>query len=164
MNLDCFISGIPAPQGSKKAFRVGNSVRIVESSNKLQPWRTHCINSLAAYKAQCVYFDTAIEVSLVFFFQRPKTHSKKQRLSPWKTTAPDVDKLCRGVFDALTQASVISDDAIITRARIVKVYASEGGDTGVHITIKPLVDLPTNDLPIPANPAEIGSKEVQNEA
>ena len=34
----------------------------------------------------------------------------------WRTVKPDLDKLCRAVFDALTDAGVITDDARIVQA------------------------------------------------
>ncbi|WP_312778521.1 hypothetical protein [Corynebacterium variabile] len=33
------VPGVPAPQGSKNAYRRGNKVLLVESSKKVKPWR-----------------------------------------------------------------------------------------------------------------------------
>ena len=59
--------------------------------------------------------------------------------------APDLDKLARGVQDALKDAGVVRDDCLIVEyTRLAKVYASEDPESldrpGVMIIIGELVD------------------------
>lgn len=60
---------------------------------------------------------------------------KKPRF-PVPAVAPDADKLCRGVGDALEAAGVIRNDSRIVHWDASKHYADEHQGTGVHITIK----------------------------
>lgn len=48
---------------------------------------------------------------------------------------PDLDKLLRGVWDALTQARVIEDDGRIVTVYAGKKAAATPGETGVEIEI-----------------------------
>lgn len=109
------VVGIPAPQGSKKS--IGNN-RFVETSKKLPAWRKAVKE--AAEKVVDKPFTEAVKVYVVFYLPRPKTVT---RLYP--TVPPDVDKLARSVFDALTQAGVWSDDALVCEAVLLKDYADK---------------------------------------
>lgn len=75
--------------------------------------------------------DTAnYTISLSFMLPRPKTVKRGQ-----PTVKPDIDKLCRGTLDALTQAGAIDDDARVCQLIACKTYAAPGEQSGVHITI-----------------------------
>lgn len=69
-------------------------------------------------------------VSLSFLLPKPKT---VKRSAP--TVKPDIDKLCRGTLDALTQAGVIDDDARVCQLIACKTYAMDGEQPGAIITI-----------------------------
>ena len=128
--------GDPAPQGSKR--HVGNGV-MIESSKKLPIWREQLINDIAHAADGCV-FDSAIQVTFIFKFPRLKSHfNSKGKMKPtapvYKTTAPDIDKLCRAVLDAMTLAGVIRDDAICYSLEAQKMYCQPGESPGVSGTI-----------------------------
>jgi len=112
------VYGLPAAQGSKKAFfikKLGRAV-ITEDSKRTRPWRQEisgaAIDAMTqrGYKFPIVQ-DVPLEVRCMFYFPRPKS-LKKGRVE--KTTKPDNDKLERAVFDALT-GTVFEDDAQIVR-------------------------------------------------
>ncbi len=121
------VVGIPAPQGSKKS--IGNN-RFVETSKKLPAWRKAVKE--AAEKVVETPFTDAVRVDVVFYMPRPKTVT---RLRP--TVPPDVDKLLRSTFDALTQAGVWSDDALVCQGSWDEVYA-DGREPGCELTITAL--------------------------
>ncbi|NUO96782.1 MAG: RusA family crossover junction endodeoxyribonuclease [Nonomuraea sp.] len=118
------VNGIPGAQGSKR--HLGNGV-LLESSKKVKPWRS---DVKAAAEAALIASDTwdhcnpsAVDVTVTFLFQRPKSHyrtgARADQLrddAPYYVTsraAGDLDKLLRSSLDALTAAGVIADDSLV---------------------------------------------------
>ncbi len=58
-----------------------------------------------------------LQVSIAFCYKRPKGQK-----SDFKTSRPDLDNLSKPVLDALTDAGVITDDAIVCRLCLEKFY------------------------------------------
>lgn len=117
-----------------------------EVSPKLVPWRQD-----VRFAAEAVLdslgrpqpFSGAIVMRLVFTFARPATVKRSKR--PWPSVYPDLDKLARGVLDALKAAGVMKDDCLVVEfTRLAKVYAGEDEEAldrpGVTITLGELVD------------------------
>lgn len=145
--LELRVVGTPAPQGSKKGFynkKLGR-VQMVESSNKVKPWRQ---DVAAAVGAAMDDPDTdwhvpagPVRVDITYYLARPKAHYRTGKYAnQLKPTAPslvdkkpDKDKLDRATHDALTSAGAIRDDAQIVDGRTRKVYADAA--TGARITI-----------------------------
>jgi crossover junction endodeoxyribonuclease RusA len=111
------VYGTPAAQGSKK--HVGNGV-MIESSKALKPWR-ESVKWAAREHGKSVA--GAVRLRLTFTMVKPKSAPKKRVTLPDKK--PDLDKLQRGVFDSLTQAGVIDDDARIVHVEASKVFPGE---------------------------------------
>jgi len=113
------VYGIPAPKGSKsfKGMRGGHAI-LVESSKKVKPWTEAVI---AAVLAQTdTNLSGPVSVDIIFYLPRPKS-TPKRVLYPAKK--PDLDKLERSTWDALTKAGVIEDDARIVRSSASKRFA-----------------------------------------
>lgn len=133
-----FVSGHPKAQGSKR--HVGKGV-MVEMSKDLGPWR-RAIATEATEAAEGRKLVGPIGVRAKFYFHRPKGHYGtgrnagylKKSAPTYKTSAPDVDKLCRALGDALTISGVILDDRLIARIEAEKRY----GDPGVLIEVSEL--------------------------
>lgn len=121
------VFGIPAPQGSKKS--IGNN-RFVETSKKLPAWRKAVME--AAKQVVDEPFTDAVRVDVVFYMPRPKTVTR-----PYPIVPPDVDKLLRSTFDALTQAGVWTDDALVCKGSWDEVYA-DIREPGCELTITAL--------------------------
>jgi crossover junction endodeoxyribonuclease RusA len=51
--------------------------------------------------------------------------------------APDLDKLVRSIFDAMTDAGVWLDDAQVVKVVASKAYVAPGDRPGVHISLAP---------------------------
>lgn len=114
------VIGLPAPQGSKR--HVGNG-RMVEASKKVGPWREAVIEAVSRqFEATDDYtrFTGPVEITAVFYLPRPKTI---RRVFP--AVAPDLDKLERGLWDALTLAEVWADDGLVIRSHAEKRYADD---------------------------------------
>lgn len=124
---------VPRPQGSKKW--VGGN-RFIEASKQLPKWR-ETVQKEAEKHSPDVPLNCPVRIDLHFVFPMPQSRSKVDKLRGWvwKQTMPDVDKLQRGVFDALTKAGMVHDDARFVRGSFSKreVYGSTGGVT-VKIT------------------------------
>jgi len=134
------VIGTPAPQGSKR--HVGGG-RLIESSKKVAPWRKAIVDRCEVVGISGRNIDGPVDIYVCFFMQRPKSHHNSR--GEVKATAPntphrvpDLDKLLRSTFDALTTANVWADDARVVSVEAVKVYAPTGSDTGAHIQITAL--------------------------
>lgn len=152
------VRGIPAPQGSKRAFRNKYSGRIqqVESSKRVAPWRSDVRD--AAIDAMTEDRDGMgwpgnplagpIAVKLTFSLPRPRGHYGTGRnaavLKPsaptWPTSKPDLDKLVRAVLDACS-ALVWRDDAQVVGVQTEKLYASDHRPPGVEVQVTDLTAL-----------------------
>lgn len=137
MDLDFFVPGRPATQGSKTAFAVrrgGNytgQVVLTEANKHNRPWRA----DVKAWGAKAMDGETPItapvHLDIQFFLARPKSHYRKSgALKPNAPAVvakmPDLSKLIRAVEDALT-GIVWRDDAQIASIRGSKCYADAPG-------------------------------------
>lgn len=120
--------GTPAPQGSKK--HVGGG-RMVESSKALPAWRA-AVEAAArlATGPAWVSWDGPVSVSGTVSIRRPGS----TKFKAWPAGPPDLDKLQRGIGDALTSSRVITDDARIVHWDIRKVWAT--GLPGADLIIR----------------------------
>lgn len=126
MTVTFDVIGDPRPQGSKR--HVGNGVMIESAGEQLRTWRALVADAARANLPERP-LEGPIGCRLVFHLPRPKS----RRRSVWSQTRPDVDKLARGVLDALTAAGAIDDDARIAKLSAEKRYALEQHWTGCSI-------------------------------
>jgi Holliday junction resolvase RusA-like endonuclease len=125
--LSVWVAGLPKPQGSKTYLGRG---RMRESSKGLPSWRA---DVRAALLATGVRVPGAVSAGLEFVMPRP------QRARPGQPAdrIPDLDKLTRGVLDAMTSAGVIEDDArVVNFHRLHKRLAEPGEPTGCRISVR----------------------------
>ena len=137
--LEFFVPGLPAPQGSKRAFIVRPKhgqprVALVEMAKDLKPWRAQvaltarqamlAVNRLSWHKRE------ALSVRLEFILPRPKSLAKRVI---YPTGRPDLSKLIRGVEDALT-GIVWVDDAQVTALVAYKNYSVH--TPGVRVEVR----------------------------
>lgn len=117
-----------------------------EVSPKLNPWRQDVKFAAEAVLTEAGRpqpFSGAVVMRLVFTFARPPSVKRSKR--PWPSVYPDLDKLARGVLDALKAAGVIKDDCLVVEfTRLAKVYVDEDPEAldrpGVLILLGELVD------------------------
>lgn len=113
-----FVEGRPAPQGSKKF--VGNG-RFVETSKYLPAWRSAIV---LAIKQQMLVtesiepFSGPVRVDVTFYIERPK---KPKYAYP--ATTPDIDKLIRGCFDAVSASGLWADDQLVVDVHAREIWA-----------------------------------------
>lgn len=133
------VHGIPAPQGSKRAFVSGGRARVIESSHaRVKSWRQAVIDQvLAEDRPQLA---GPVEVGVTFRLKRPKGHYRtgknahllRDTAPSYPYGMPDLDKLLRSTLDALTAAGVWADDAQVAKVTAAKVYGQPGADITVR--------------------------------
>ena len=135
--LDFFVAGVPAAQGSKR--HVGGG-KMIESSKSLAPWRATIISEAVQANTEKVRLTGPINLGLTFYFPRPVSHygtgrnagKLKPLVSPYKSSRPDIEKLCRAVCDALVQSGALQDDGQVVILHAKKLY---GHPHGVRVIV-----------------------------
>jgi Holliday junction resolvase RusA-like endonuclease len=150
------VHGRPAPQGSKRAFMGKRSdgtpvARVIESSHdRVKSWRQAVIDEAREVIGWGRYpaLGGPLEVSMLFRLPRPKGHYRTGRNAHllrdsaprYPTGTPDLSKIVRATEDALTDAGVWADDAlVVSYDGVAKIYAdTSAGLPGAVITIRQL--------------------------
>ena len=138
----------PAPQGSKR--HLGKGV-MIESCRNVKPWRAMVAH--AAIAAGVPLFRGPVHMSVLFLFQRPANHYRKdgslKPLNPSLASAtsreapayhcvtPDRDKVLRSTQDALSRL-VYEDDARVVGGGCDKRWCVGDERPGALITLIPL--------------------------
>lgn len=131
------IEGRAQPQGSAKAFafrradgRLGANV--VSDNPRLKDWRTTvALAARIAIGPGRQAYGGAVEIAAVFELPRPARCDRD-----YPTVRPDLDKLARGILDALT-GLVYVDDAQVIALTVRKLYAAAGVGPRTVITVTP---------------------------
>lgn len=126
-----FVPGRPVPQGSKVAFRhnrTGKPMMMEGNRERLNQWRA----LVAMYARQAGLKPTLYPVRLFvhFYFERPQRHRQKGLVH--MPTRPDLDKLTRAVFDALTGVAY-RDDSQVVEAHVFKRYTDSVAGASVTL-------------------------------
>ena len=122
------VPGKAASQGSKR--HVGGG-RMIESSKDLGPWRER-VALVASAAMSGPLLTGAVAVELAFVLPRPVSTPK--RVTPPAIRRPDLDKLTRAIFDAITNV-VIADDSQVVALLATKRLADVGEPAHVRIQI-----------------------------
>lgn len=138
------VPGIPAPQGSKRAFVNKHTGRasLVEMSGRHKDWRA--MVSLAASEAATGIMDGPVHLRACFRFPRPKSHYRTGRNAdklrdnaPTHPGKPDLSKLVRSIEDAMTGIVYRDDSQIVSYDGTCKTWA-DGVTPGVTIEVRQL--------------------------
>lgn len=78
-----------------------------------------------------------IGVIVEFIFERPASHTKKQREQEFHVVTPDLDNLFKALVDA-ANGIVYKDDKQICRANMIKRYARENELPGIKVEFNDL--------------------------
>lgn len=134
-----FIPGTPASKGSYRPITgrsrlTGKPVtRLIPMDRKERPWRDHVRDTILTTRTTTtIPHNAAITVETTFYLPRPKTIPPHKRKHP--TVKPDIDKLQRALYDAITETHIWHDDCQITDVISHKRYADDT-PTGVFLTI-----------------------------
>lgn len=134
-----FIPGIPRPGGSKKVFGIkkggiytGRFVVTDAAGKGNRDWRASVGESAARSIGDEAKLLGPIELELVFRMPRPKSHFKKDGVTPSSgfellhTKMPDVGKLARSTTDAC-KGILWRDDSQIVKETHEKWYSDQPG-------------------------------------
>jgi Holliday junction resolvase RusA-like endonuclease len=156
MTLEFRVVGVAIPKGSTKAFgyyaknkrtgdlllnRHGKPILLASTSNanpKTKDWAGMVAQGasqaleLLAPSDRGLLLD-GVRVTLAFYLPRPQSLPRRVLAH---TKAPDLDKLARNIFDALTNV-VFRDDAQIVDVIAMKRYAGPGDAPHVDIRVEP---------------------------
>lgn len=122
------VPGVAVPKGSRSMFRG----RSVESSKRWPEWKERVQgHALEARSKQRTIrrFEDSVTLTVTFLMPRPKRVRSEQHI-----TRPDLDKLVRGVCDALT-GIVWMDDSQVTVIMAVKRYAHDDETPSVLVRV-----------------------------
>jgi crossover junction endodeoxyribonuclease RusA len=115
--IEFYVEGRPAPQGSKRAFPNGG---MIEMSRYVGPWRNAV--AVAAYNATRGQdpLDEPVRLRVAFYLARPK----RSKFPTRPAVTPDLSKLVRATEDALT-GLVWADDARVVSCLSEKFWADD---------------------------------------
>lgn len=143
-SITFIVPGLPAPQGSKKAFAIRKGgvytgkTAVAENSRHVGPWRDRV--ALAAHHAwlgEPLLIDVPVFARIEFILKRATGTPKTRPTPPAIKANGDLDKLERAVYDAITGV-IIQDDKLIIRNENSKRIAEIGESTGAIITVEEL--------------------------
>lgn len=135
------VHGEPVPQGSKRAFinpRTQRAVVVEQQSSRIQTWREAvkgaALAEMILTPEPWYPMPGPIHIEITFYLKRPAAHYGSGRNAlvlkgsapRWPAKMPDLDKLQRSTFDALTEVGVWNDDGQIVSANITKQFAPHG--------------------------------------
>lgn len=129
------VDGTPAPKGSFNVYpgKKGGRPNGRESSKRYPPWR-----KLIEAKARTVMdglplIEPPYSVGLTFYVHRPKAPKY-----PWPGSliVGDIDKLTRGVLDALKGIVIVDDAHVVRFHEQSKRYVRPGQEPGCAISIR----------------------------
>lgn len=141
-----WISGLPAPKGSTRAFVVKGRAVTTQANKATRPWMALVVDAaktsghfglVGPYNRS-----VAIRLEVEFYFPRPKGHYRsdgvrlRQSAPAYMTTKPDVDKLERAILDALTGVAYHDDSQVVEQSS-KKLYTSDG-PVGAMVTVEAL--------------------------
>ncbi|WP_185893615.1 RusA family crossover junction endodeoxyribonuclease [Streptomyces sp. WAC08241] len=134
-SLTVAVHGLPGPQGSKTAVgqrrsrRTGRLVTVMkESSDKVKPWRDKVQKAIeeAIAKGKAQPLTGPVYAHITFTLPKPASAPKRRRTYP--NVKPDIDKLERSTYDAITSAKAWKDDGSVIENHSRKVYPNEHPD------------------------------------
>jgi hypothetical protein len=131
--LDLIVYGDPVPQGSKR--HVGHGVMVESGGARLRTWRDDVkMAALRAlemtpswernYPAVVGHFQFVLHRPRAHFHQRVGGDVLREDAPYFHTTRPDLDKLLRSTWDALTAAGVYPDDNRLAQVFAIKCYCA----------------------------------------
>jgi crossover junction endodeoxyribonuclease RusA len=145
MRLEFTVYGVAQPMGTKRAFMPKGWTRpiLTDSNRSLKSWQllvreaaNAAIHQLPAHERGLLL--GGVRLTLACYLPRPQLLPKRVTAH---TKAPDLDKLTRGLADALTQV-VYRDDSQIVELVASKHYAPSGDVPHMDIKVEAVEEIP----------------------
>lgn len=143
--IEVFVPGNPKGQPRPKAFSRGGIASVYDPGTA-EGWKGQVALAVRNLIPK-VPISVPVQLTLVFFFPRPKSHYRAGKNShiirddvpSWCSKKPDFDNLAKAVSDALTVLRVWEDDALVVDSRIKKFF-DDGSGPGCLITISEAIN------------------------
>lgn len=143
MRAEFHTLGLPIPQGSQvySTTNTGRAYGRYANHKELMRWRESVAQ--AAWRAtNGEQFQGAVEVKILFYFDRPKTHYTakgllKESAPRFIVKKPDIDKIARACLDALESAILMEGDETVAHLSASKHWADDHPQ-GIHIIVQSL--------------------------
>ncbi len=137
--IEFWVYGTPAPQGSRKPMisPKGKPYHIESSGKTLKPWRQDIARTAMAARTAhgfSLVDEGAVELHVRFELPRPKALRKRPSQLDDAAKRPDVDKLLRGLMDAI-KGVLYADDSQVVSVYAQKRVAEPGQPPGVFVRI-----------------------------
>jgi Holliday junction resolvase RusA-like endonuclease len=133
--LEVTVHGLAGPQGSKtpvgwgRSRKTGKAIPLMrESSKKVKPWREKVTDAITAALLSGDAHRLAGPVRADITFTMPKPVNAPKRRRTYPAVSPDLDKLERSTYDAITAAKAWEDDGRVIESHSRKVYPGEHTD------------------------------------
>ncbi|MEU3656476.1 RusA family crossover junction endodeoxyribonuclease [Streptomyces sp. NPDC032161] len=129
------VHGLAGPQGSKspagwgKSRKTGKTIPLMrESSKKVKPWREKVQAAIEAalLTGDAQYLVGPVRADITFTMPKPVSAPKRRRTYP--AVYPDIDKLERSTYDAISKSGAWEDDGRVIENQSRKVYPGEHPD------------------------------------
>ena len=126
------VHGLPGPQGSKtpvgwgRSRKTGKAIPLMrESSKKVKPWREKVTEAITAaiLRGDGERLTGPVRADVTFTMPKPLNAPKRRRTYP--AVSPDIDKLERSTYDAISAAKAWEDDGRVIESHSRKVYPGE---------------------------------------
>lgn len=145
-SITFFVKGHAVTKGSlvpRHRFDPSGNCRVFvteEHGARLKEWRALVATAAKRAMGQRRPFYGPLRVVTTFYFARPKSHTAEQRAIPWVfvTKRNDLEKLERAVYDAISDSAIWMDDSQVVSHDSQKVYAQEGEQPGVLVSLEAL--------------------------
>lgn len=164
MTLAFRVYGVAQPKGNMRAIHIpGMKFPIVTDSNRsVKSWSqliaegaNHALAALPPGDRGVL--EGPVRLTMAFYMPRPKKFQTKRGVAAAHITAPDWDKLARGVSDALSHV-VYRDDRQVVEAIVGKFYAAVDDLPHVDIRVEPTAGV--RPIVVPPAPLPLFTEEV----
>ena len=123
--IDVFVAGNPKGQPRPRAFARNGTARVYDPGTA-EGWKSEVALALRGWANR--HFAGPIDVSLTFYFTRPKGHyytsGEVSKSAPDAyIKKPDADNLAKAVLDAMTGIGFWFDDSQVTTLLVSKCWA-----------------------------------------
>ena len=135
------VYGKPIQMGSKRAFMRGNRAILTDDNSKTRKqWANAVATAAAESMGEQELFRDPVRVGVKFYFSRPGSHygtgRNSDKLKPSAPAihgqSPDIDKLLRCLFDAMTGV-VYGDDRQVWKVEASRVWTTSQAKAEVSV-------------------------------
>jgi crossover junction endodeoxyribonuclease RusA len=151
MTLEFSVYGVAQPMGSKRAFIPKGWTRpvLTDTNKSLKSWQVLVSEAASAALHRMPAADRTllldgVRLTIAFHFPRPVSLPKRTTVH---TKKPDLDKVVRGIGDALSRI-VFRDDSQIIDLIAMKRYAPPGKPPHVDIRVEPSAGVEPVEMPL----------------